>query len=90
MILVAINLIASFGVFAAVCWRLRETQIPAKRTPAAFTQWVLWLLVHVGIAIPNLPLPADFHQAPPASIVLLKCAIAVLFLAPWRRRESDQ
>lgn len=93
MILYLVNLGATFGVFSAVCWRLYETRRPTDHTFGCIGQWLLWLVVHLCIGIPMLVILGDQwagRQVPPFHIVVLKCGLAVLLLAPWRRRENDR
>lgn len=93
MILYAIDLGATFGVFSAICWRLFETRRPCTKSPGCLFQWLLWLAVHLAIAVPMLIMMGDQWvngTTSPLLVVIVKCGLTVLFLAPWRRREYDQ
>lgn len=92
MILYWLNLAMTFGVFSAICMRLYETRRPDGRTFAGILSWLGWLFVHLGIAIPMLIIMGTQWSdgaGAPLHIVVLKGSLAVLLLAPWRRRESD-
>lgn len=92
MILATLNLMALFGVFAAVCARLYGTGHPRSRTFCGMFQWSLWLAVHLAIGMPMLVLIVDqivYNNEPKAAQVVFRFALAVLLLAPWRRRKDE-
>lgn len=84
-----VNLAATFALFASVSWALYETHHPGK---AALDRanWLLWSLVHLGIALACLQLllnQLDRPTVPPVHILVLKVCLAVRLLVPWNRRS---
>lgn len=92
MILFWVNVAATFGVFSAVVWRLRICRHPTGDARSQI-QWLLWLAVHMGVAIPVLMLLGDSLDGkapPPMHLIVLKFSLTVMLLAPWKRREEDK
>lgn len=94
MTLLLLNMIATFGVFSAVCFRLYECRRPRSWDGPHLTEWVAFLLVHVCIGVPMLSVLADQIGSQESvsrwNIVVMKMALAVLLLAPWHRRELER
>jgi hypothetical protein len=92
--LLVLNLLLTFGVFSAVCWRLRHTGSPS-RCVYDRGQWALWGAVHIGIAWAMLVVMFDSADGgTPAGvkphIMVAKGCLLLLFLVPWRRRMGDR
>lgn len=93
MILLACNVAATFAVFSAVCWQLYRVPHPKRRTVMAVGEWLLWLLVHLAIALPMLIVlvnQAMTLYVPGVHVVIYKLALTVLILAPWRLGERKR
>ena len=93
MTLYVINLVAAFGIFAACCMRLLQARHPVRANFGCIFSWFLWLAVHLGIGLPILVVgmqQAASGVTPAPLILVVKCSLAVLLLAPWRRRESER
>lgn len=87
----ALNLLLTFGVFSAVCWRLMHTSRPSPHA-AEYGQWLLWGGCHIGIAYAMLVvmlngLCSDLPGAVHPHFVILKLSLLFLLLVPWRRRS---
>lgn len=80
-----LNLAATFGVFSAVVYHARRTDIPC-RNAACIAQWLAWVTVHMAIAIPMLMIlgmQLTTGRAASPMFIILKFALVVLLLAPW-------
>lgn len=92
MIVFALNLAATFGVFAAVVWRLRICRSPTHTDVAGLFQWWSWFVVHMAVALPCLMLLGESIETgrqPPWYLIVMKFGLTVMLLAPWKRREDD-
>jgi hypothetical protein len=89
----ALNVILTFGVFSAVCWRLQLTRHPTACLRDR-GQWALWGAVHIGIAYTMLAVLFDsLDGAVPDTghhVLVGKACLILLFLVPWRRRMGDR
>lgn len=89
MVLWVLNLLSTFAVFAAVTWALYETRYPG-RAAIDRANWLLWSVVHLGIALSTLILLANQvtrDQVPGIHIIVLKVCLAVRLLVPWNHRS---
>ncbi len=89
MILTIANMFATFAVFSAVCWRLYLAPHP-QHTAKAVGEWLLWLCVHLAVALPMLAVlvvQSATLYVPGVHVVVYKLALAVLLLAPRRFGE---
>lgn len=87
-----LNLLLTFGIFSAVCWRLMRVGRPLNSLVCR-SRWAVWGAVHIGIAasaLISLMGQLDELRELPLHVLLLKLCLFVLFMYPAPPpRESE-
>lgn len=82
--LALLNLVLTFGIFSAVCWRLKRVGHPLPSLICR-GRWAVWGLVHIGVAITMLVSLLNQIEEPrtlPWHVLLLKVSLFVMFMYP--------
>ena len=82
------EMLSTFALFAAVCWRLLRTLHPHP-TIKCRAEWVFWGGLHIAIAVASLAWILDHIGTPSPgewNLCVLRIAVAVTMAYPWRRR----
>lgn len=79
--------LSTFALFAAATWRMLQTAFPDDSV-ACRCKWVLWGLLHLGVAVGALWWWMDNRTMPSSGewhLCLLRTCVALIFCWPSRR-----
>lgn len=85
------ELLSTFALFAAVCWRLKRTMHPHP-TLKCRTEWMFWGALHITIAVAALAWLMDHAGSTDTSengwsLCAIRMCVATTMAFPWQRRR---